>query len=98
MIKENYYNIVNGLEVKENLLELKEAIKNPIKGNREKDALLLMLNGDFSVFTELLKNEDPKIRKNSAIVLGELGFKDSLEDIYEAYMSDDILYNKAASI
>ena len=82
MIKDFYYNIVNGLNVKENLLSLKETLKTPIKGSREKDALLSILNGDFSVLTELLKNEDPKIRKKTAIVLGILEAPENLDALY----------------
>ena len=98
MIREYYNNIVNGLDVKENLLAVKELLKDVTKGSRSKEALLLILNGDCSVFTELLKNEDPKIRKNAAIVLGILGFKDSLQPLFEAYTKDEILYNKASYV
>ncbi|MBP5179408.1 MAG: HEAT repeat domain-containing protein, partial [Lachnospiraceae bacterium] len=98
MIKDFYYNIVNGLNVKENLLSLKETLKTPIKGSREKDALLSILNGDFSVLTELLKNEDPKIRKNTAIVLGILEAPENLDALYEAYTTDIVMYNKATYV
>ena len=98
MIREYYKNIVNGLDVKENLLAVKELLKDVTKGSRSKEALLLMMNGDFSVLTGLLKDQDPKIRKNSAVVLGILGFKESLNDLFEAYTSDEIMYNKAAYV
>ena len=98
MVRDFYYNIVNGLDVKDNLLSLKEALKTPIKGSRERDALLLILNDDYSVFIGLLKNEDPKIRKNSAVILGILGKEETLDSIYDAYSSDDILYNKASYV
>ena len=98
MVKDFYYNIVNGLDVKENLLSLKETLKTPIKGSRERDALLLILSGDYSVFAELLKNEDPKIRKNTAIVLGILGVQDNIDILYEAYTTDTVMYNKASYV
>ena len=98
MVRDFYNNIVNGLDVKGNLLSLKETLKTPIKGSRERDALLLILNGDYSVLAELLKNEDPKIRKNTAIVLGILGSKDTLDMLYEAYTADTVMYNKASYV
>ena len=98
MIKDFYSSIESGLDVKENLLSLKEALRTPVKGSREKDALLFILKEDYSVLTGLLKNEDPKIRKNAAIVLGILGAKENLNALYEAYTGDDILYNKAAYV
>ncbi|MCR5205109.1 MAG: methyltransferase domain-containing protein [Lachnospiraceae bacterium] len=98
MIRDYYKNIVNGLDVKSNLLSLKDLLKDTTKGSRSKEALLLMMNGDCSVFTGLLKDEDPKIRKNSAIVLGILGIKESLEPLYEAYENETTLYNKASYV
>lgn len=98
MVKESYYNIVNGLEIKENLLVLKESLKDRNKGSLEKEALIFAIKDDPSVFIELLKNVDPKIRKNAAIVLGILGMQQAAAPLYEAYTTDDIKYNKAAYI
>ena len=97
-LNEAFFNIKNGLEVKENLLEIKNMLKDNVKGIKHKDALLLLLGGDYSVFTEMLKSEDPKIRKNSAIVLGCLGIQENLPLIFEAYSKDQTLYNKAAYV
>jgi len=98
MIREYYNNIVNGLDVKQNLLSVKELLKDTDKGSRSKEALLLMIGSDYSVFKNLLHNDDPKIRKNTAIVLGVLGAKDCADDIFEAYKSDDVMYNKASYV
>lgn len=96
MVKENYSNIINGLEVKANLLSIKEALKDVNKGGREKEALIFAIKNDISCFVELLKNEDPKIRKNSAIILGILGIQDAAAPLYEGYKNDEIKYNKGA--
>lgn len=98
MIRDNYINIISGLEVKENLLIIKDSLKDRNKGGREKEALIFTINGDISKFIELLKNDDPKIRKNTAIILGILGNQEAAEPLFKAYNEDDIKYNKAAYI
>ncbi|MCQ2495309.1 MAG: HEAT repeat domain-containing protein [Lachnospiraceae bacterium] len=98
MIRDNYLNIVSGLEVKENLLVIKDSLKDRNKGGREKEALIFAINGDISKFVELLNNSDPKIRKNAAIVLGILGIQEAAEPLFKAYSEDDIKYNKAAYV
>lgn len=96
MVKENYYNIVNGLEVKANLLAIKEALKDVNKGGREKEALIFAVKDDISVLVGLLKNEDPKIRKNTAVILGILGIQEAAAPLYEGYCTDETKYNKGA--
>lgn len=98
MLRDAYNNIVNGIDVKESLLEIKDSLKSAERGSRTKDALLLMIKDDFSVFYELLKNSDPKIRKNTAIVLGVLGNKDSVDKLYVAYKKEDVMYNMASYV
>ena len=98
MLRDAYNNIVNGIDVKESLLEIKDSLKSAERGSRNKDALLLMIKDDFSVFYELLKNSEPKIRKNTAIVLGVLGNKDSVDKLYDAYKAEDVMYNMASYV
>ena len=98
MLRDAYNNIVSGIDVKESLLEIKESLKSAERGSRNKDALLLMIKDDYSVFYDLLKDSDPKIRKNTAIVLGVIGNKDSVDKLYEAYTAEDVMYNKASYV
>ena len=55
MLRDAYNNIVNGIDVKESLLEIKDSLKSAERGSRNKDALLLMIKDDYSVFYDLLK-------------------------------------------
>ncbi len=98
MLRESFLSIKEGNEVKENLLEIKNLLKDKAKGIKSKDALLLMLDGDFSLFTDLLLSEDPKIRKNSTYILGCLGVQENLPVIYDSYINDKTLYNKATYV
>ena len=61
MIQELYENVKNGVEIRKNLIALRDAGKDAA-GRR---ALAEMFGGDFTVLTGLLANEDPKIRKNA---------------------------------
>lgn len=98
MLRDAYKNLVDGIDVKESLLQVKEDLKSTERGSRSKDALLLMMKDDYSVFYELLKNDDPKIRKNSAIVLGVLGNPESVDELYAAYKKEDVMYNMASYV
>ena len=62
MIREYYQAICNGVDVRANLIALRNALKN-----KEIRAFAYLLGGDFSVLGSLLVHEDPKVRKNAAI-------------------------------
>ncbi|MDO4632482.1 MAG: methyltransferase [Eubacteriales bacterium] len=78
----------NGIDVRKNLIDLRSLIKDA----QEKRTLAYFLAGDFSVFTGLLKNEDPKVRKNAALILGEMECDDMAEILWEAYLSERTLF------
>ena len=88
MVKDIYENICRGEEVRANLIQLKQQLQDP----REKSAFAYMLAGDFRKLAVLLKNEDAKVRKNAALILGELESEDVLPWIYEAYEKEKQLF------
>lgn len=90
MIKEDYKNVCEGAEIRANLIKIKKEIKEA----DVRRALAYELAGDFSVFVQLLQNEDPKIRKNAALILGELESEDLVPILYEAYGKEDKLFIK----
>ena len=49
----------NEKEIRRMLIAVKEAVRD----DKERKTLARLLAGDFSVFADLLKNEDPKVRK-----------------------------------
>lgn len=51
-----------------------------------------MLAGDFRKLAALLKDKDAKIRKNAALILGELESEDVLPWLYEAYEKEKQLF------
>ena len=66
MITELYKQVVQGNEVRKNLIELRKLIKD----YHNKRAFMYELDGDYSTLYTLLDDEDAKIRKNVALIMG----------------------------
>lgn len=92
MIREIYDNIQNKEDIRKNLIELKKQLKdeNNIR------ALFYYIGTDYSLFYELLENDDAKIRKNTVLIMGELGINEFMQKIYEAYEKEQQLFVKSA--
>ena len=80
--------IRQGTDVRKNLIRLRESLKE----EEQKKALAYQLAGDFSVFTELLKHEDAKVRKNAALIMSDMECEDLILPIWEAYCREETLY------
>ena len=91
MLRAIYENIQGGHEVRKNLIELKKLLKE--ESNRM--AFIYYLAGDYNLFYELLENEDAKVRKNMALIMGELGDQSFMQALYKAYQTEDKLFVKA---
>lgn len=92
MIREILENIQNNLDVRKNLI----ALKNEIKEVAGKHALLYAIGNELQMFYDLLKEEDPKIRKNVATILGKLGVQESLNHLFQAYEKEQTLFVKSS--
>lgn len=76
MLRAAFENIKNQVEVRKNLIQLKELLReDATKNSHNREALLYVMSGDYHVLTDLLSYEDPKVRKNAALILGELDRK-----------------------
>ncbi|MCD8074247.1 MAG: HEAT repeat domain-containing protein [Lachnospiraceae bacterium] len=91
MVRENYEKICAGEEVRENLIHLREELKEE-NGRRE---FAYLLGGDFSKLCELLSHEDPKVRKNAALVLGKMESEDLLPVLFDAYRKEKTRFIRA---
>lgn len=85
MIREYYEAICNGVDVRANLI----ALRNALKDEKEIRAFAYLLGGDFSVLGSLLVHEDPKVRKNAAILLGKMESEDMLPLLFETYQKEE---------
>ena len=75
-------------EVRQNLIQIRQNISDEsLRRN-----FMYLLGGDFSLFTELLKNEDPKVRKNAALILGMTEDEDVLPALFDAWEAEETLY------
>ena len=92
MLMNNYLDeIRQNISVRQNLIEMKSLMKD----EKQKKALAYALAGDFSVFTDLLEHEDPKVRKNAVQILGDLESDDLKEVIWQAYLKEETLFVRA---
>lgn len=92
MIRELWDKIKNKEDVRQNLIQIKTLLKE----GQNKFALLYYLGNDFRTFDELLENEDAKVRKNTALVMGQLGVEGFMKTLYEAYEKENTLFVKSS--
>ncbi len=91
MIKEQYEDLKMKRELRKNLIALKQELKE----EQIRQEMLALLDGDYSVFTQLLEDSEPKVRKNAAIVLGRLKEDENVIPLYEAYKRETQLFVKS---
>lgn len=87
-IRELYNAIQRGEDVRANLI----ALRRELKAEEKQRALAYRMGGDFSVFTELLHASDPKVRKNAALILGDMETEDVLGPLFNAYRREETLF------
>lgn len=91
MLEKSYEEIRKGNNVRENLSLLRNAIKQE---DQKKE--LLGLIGDGQLFIHLLSEEEPKTRKNAALLLGDLGLQQAAEALFTAYERETTLFVRSA--
>ena len=91
MIKELFENISAGQDIRKSLIALKQELKQ----EEARIELLALLQGDFSLITELLNDPDPKVRKNAAMTLGRLDQDQHVPLLYQAYQREEQLFVKS---
>lgn len=87
MFEKNLTEIKNGIDVRRNLIEIKQAGARALKSEKLYDV---------SLFALLLKHEDPKVRKNAALIIGEAGEDRLVAELYEAYENENTMFVKSA--
>lgn len=91
-MKEQFEALRQGCEIRRSLISMKEELKIPDK-RRE---LMTLFTEEPKILLSLFQEEDPKIRKNAALVLGVLGTKDCREAVWEAYQREEKRFVKSA--
>lgn len=91
MLREKYEQIVRGIDVRKNLIDIKKELKQ----DSNRMALLYHIAGDYEVLYKLLEDEDAKVRKNVALIMGELTVPEFMDALYKAYLNEEKLFVKA---
>ena len=77
-------------DVRKNLIELRKLLKTePGSAAWQRDRQRCL-----SLMLKLLKHEDAKVRKNAALILGEMGCQDALDALFYAYECEEKLFVK----
>ncbi len=92
MIEELLEKIKTQTQVRQTLSELRSEIKDNIK----KRSLQYKLGNQYDLFINLLKHEDPKVRKNTALLLGDLQVEQAVNALYDSYKNEEKLFIKSA--
>ncbi len=87
-IQELYSKIQAGEDVRANLI----ALRRELKEEEKQRALAYLMGGEFEVFIRLLDSSDPKVRKNAALILGEMETEDVLPSLFHAYEKEETLF------
>lgn len=92
MTKKTLNLILDGTDVRQNLSALRQEIKTPeVKAKIRKE-----LSHHIPHFISLLKHEDAKTRKNTALVMGEMQMYEFLAPLFEGYISESQLFVKSS--
>ena len=92
MIQTLLNKLKSGTDERQTISELRQEIKDQEKLDELFDALF----DDGSLLINLLKSEDAKTRKNTALLMGELEMDDFLIPLFEAYENEETLFVRSA--
>lgn len=86
-----YEELKQGKDIRGNLIALKQMLKE--EGALEQ---YLSMTEDDDLIASFLQDEDAKIRKNAALVLGLVQSQESIGRLWDAYMSETQLFARGA--
>ena len=85
MIKEEWQQIKENQDVRQNLSRLRQEIKDKDLRRRFSE----LIRGEEFLLTELLHSEDAKTRKNAALLMGDLGRQEFMAPVFESYRKEE---------
>lgn len=91
MLEKSYDELEQNINIRENLSQLRGQIKDA-----EAKTRLLNMVGDGSLLMAFLEHEEPKVRKNAALLLGDLGLQEAAGSLFYAYEKETTLFVKSA--
>lgn len=91
-MNEIYELIVQGIDVRQNLSQLRQIIKN----DHERQNLSKIVEDEPETLCSLLGNDDAKTRKNVALLMGDLALPVFLSSLWEGYDKEEQLFVKSS--
>ncbi len=91
MINQLYDAICRGIDVRQNL----SGLRNECKDEKNRERILEFLAENDSVLYTLLTNPDAKVRKNTALLIGDLHYSAMTAPLFEAYEKEETHYIKS---
>ena len=70
-------------------------LRREIKKEEERKAFCAAVGDDRAFLIALLDSEDPKVRKNAALILGETGTQEAFPVLLEKYLGEETLFIRA---
>lgn len=92
MINKYWNEIKENRDVRQNLSKIRQEIKKAGSGV----PFLYAIAGEEGRLISLLEAEDAKTRKNAALLMGDLGRKEFLQPVYEAYEKEQQRFVRAS--
>ena len=93
-MRDLYEKIKRGTDRRASLIALKKELKDDAK----KKVFLTMTGNRLDEIMKCLVDEDPKVRKNAATILGELHCQEALDVLMDAYEEEEKLFVKEAYV
>lgn len=88
--------MIADLQEEKNIRETLIRIKQQIREDEDYKARFLQWEQEHHRLPECLGHEDPKVRKNAALLIGELGLQENIEALWEAYQTEQTLFVKSS--
>ncbi len=85
-------NLLNEIDVRENLSLLRKSIKDDVNCDRA----ITLLSDHIEQICGFLSWDDAKIRKNAALLLGDLSFSETADRIFSRYLTEDMLFVRSS--
>lgn len=91
MLERYYDELKQNINIRENLSLIRKEVKSA-----EKKELMVVLAGEGEMLCKLLWNEEPKVRKNAALLLGDLQMQQAVSSLFDAYEKETTLFVKSS--
>ena len=92
MVQKIWNQILENIDTRQNLSKLRECIKD----NKNKEACKKLVQENELILENLLKSEDAKTRKNTALLVGDLQLSSLQMALWRAYEKEETLFVRSS--